>query len=73
MTSSGRLQGDAPSRSARLPGARRSRPDRMAKLLTPQLSCWRAKQEHIWWGTSVENRKHGVPRITLVQITCGSL
>jgi len=22
-----------------------------------------AKMEHIWWGVSVENRKHGLPRI----------
>ncbi len=38
------------------------RPDRMADLLTSQLA-FAAKLKHIWWGTSVENRKHGVPRI----------
>jgi protein gp37 len=38
------------------------RPDRMAKLLNSKLS-FAAKFDHIWWGTSVENRKHGVPRI----------
>ena len=38
------------------------RPDRMAKLLNSKLS-FIAKFEHVWWGTSVENRKHGVPRI----------
>jgi protein gp37 len=38
------------------------RADRMAKLLNSKLS-FASKFEHIWWGTSVENRKHGVPRI----------
>ena len=38
------------------------RPDRMAQLLNSKLS-FAARHEHIWWGTSVENRKHGVPRI----------
>ena len=28
-----------------------------------------ASQQHIWWGVSVENRKHGVPRITHLQDT----
>jgi protein gp37 len=34
----------------------------MAKLLNSKLA-FASKFEHIWWGTSVENRKHGVPRI----------
>ena len=38
------------------------RADRMAKLLNSKLA-FASKFEHIWWGTSVENRKHGVPRI----------
>ena len=38
------------------------RPDRMAKLLNSKLA-FASMFKHIWWGTSVENRKHGVPRI----------
>lgn len=38
------------------------RADRMAELLNSKLD-FAAKFSHIWWGTSVENRKHGVPRI----------
>jgi protein gp37 len=38
------------------------RADRMAELLRTKLR-FVAEQPHIWWGTSVENRKHGVPRI----------
>jgi protein gp37 len=38
------------------------RADRMAELLKTKLR-FVAEQPHIWWGTSVENRKHGVPRI----------
>ncbi len=26
-----------------------------------------AKQQHIWWGVSVENKKHGLPRIDLLR------
>jgi len=39
------------------------RADRMAKLLNSKLA-FASNHEHIWWGTSVENREHGVPRIT---------
>lgn len=28
-----------------------------------------AKLQHIWWGVSVENRKHGLPRIDLLRST----
>ena len=35
---------------------------RMASLLNSRLS-FVTGAEHIWWGTSVENRTHGVPRI----------
>jgi protein gp37 len=28
-----------------------------------------AEEKHIWWGVSVENRKHGVPRIAYLQET----
>ena len=42
------------------------RTDRMAKLLNSKLA-FAAQSNHIWWGTSVENRKHGVPRIAQLQ------
>jgi protein gp37 len=35
---------------------------RMADLLSSKLS-FVANSQHIWWGVSVENRKHGLPRI----------
>jgi len=38
------------------------RADRMATLLKGKLRD-AAKASHIWWGVSVENRKHGLPRI----------
>lgn len=38
------------------------RADRMARLLIGELS-FAADLPHIWWGVSVEDRKHGVPRI----------
>jgi len=38
------------------------RADRMAALLQGKLRA-AAKASHIWWGVSVENRKHGLPRI----------
>lgn len=38
------------------------RPDRMAALLKGRLKD-AAKAQHILWGVSVEDRKHGVPRI----------
>jgi protein gp37 len=34
----------------------------LRSLLATQLS-FAANQPHIWWGVSVENKKHGVPRI----------
>jgi len=39
------------------------RADRMADLLTGELREF-ASLPHIWWGVSVENRRHGLPRIT---------
>ena len=39
------------------------RADRMAELLLGKLRR-AALAPHIWWGVSVENRKHGLPRIT---------
>jgi protein gp37 len=42
------------------------RPGRMRKLLLgPLLPA--AKHPHIWWGVSVEDRKHGFPRIADLQ------
>ncbi|MGZ8900610.1 MAG: DUF5131 family protein [Limisphaerales bacterium] len=38
------------------------RADRMASLLKTKLRK-SAEASHIWWGVSVENRKHGLPRI----------
>ncbi len=42
------------------------RADRMANLLNTTLS-FAASSSHIWWGVSVENKKHGVPRIAHLQ------
>jgi protein gp37 len=38
------------------------RAGRMAELLRTRLA-FAAKLPHVWWGVSVENRKHGLPRI----------
>ncbi len=38
------------------------RSGRLRKLLNTTLS-FAATQSHIWWGVSVENRKHGLPRV----------
>ncbi|MCL4202840.1 MAG: DUF5131 family protein [Pirellulaceae bacterium] len=38
------------------------RADRMGDLLRTKLR-FVAEQRHIWWGVSVENRKHGLPRL----------
>jgi protein gp37 len=38
------------------------RADRLSELLRGQLRKY-AAASHIWWGVSVENRKHGIPRI----------
>ena len=42
------------------------RADRLQKLLKGKLG-FAAKQQHIWWGVSVENQKHGIPRIDLLR------
>jgi len=42
------------------------RPDRMARLLQGPLKS-AAKAAHILWGVSVEDRKHGVPRIATLR------
>ena len=38
------------------------RSERLQKLLSTTLK-FAAEQSHIWWGVSVEDRKHGLPRI----------
>ncbi|MDX1944047.1 MAG: phage Gp37/Gp68 family protein [Pirellulaceae bacterium] len=38
------------------------RSERLRDLLQTRLK-FAANQEHIWWGVSVENKKHGLPRI----------
>jgi len=42
------------------------RAERMSNLLNSTLS-FAASAPHIWWGVSVENKKHGVPRIAHLQ------
>lgn len=44
------------------------RSTRLRDLLNGRLR-FAAQQEHIWWGVSVENRKHGLPRISRLQST----
>lgn len=42
------------------------RPERLRDLLKTRLA-FAADLPHIWWGVSVENRKHGVPRINVLR------
>jgi protein gp37 len=42
------------------------RADRMHHLLTTKLR-FVTEQPHIWWGVSVENQAHGLPRVKLLQ------
>jgi protein gp37 len=42
------------------------RSDRIRRLLNSKLS-FAARQPHIWWGVSVEDRKYGLPRIADLQ------
>lgn len=42
------------------------RHERMSDLLATKLAI-AAQAEHIWWGVSVGNKKHGVPRIKVLQ------
>ena len=44
------------------------RSERLRELLSGRLR-FAAKQEHIWWGVSVEDRKYGLPRIADLQKT----
>lgn len=45
------------------------RADRMAALLKGKLRK-AADASHIWWGVSVENQKHGLPRIAKLRGAC---
>jgi protein gp37 len=42
------------------------RSERMRDLLLTKLK-FAASQNHIWWGVSVENKRHGIPRIGYLQ------
>jgi protein gp37 len=42
------------------------RAERMQSLLKGKLR-FAAEQNHIWWGVSVENRRHGLPRVNLLR------
>lgn len=42
------------------------RAERLQELLRTKLA-FAAKLRHIWWGTSVEDKKYGVPRITYLR------
>lgn len=44
------------------------RANRLAELLNTKLKTI-AAHKHIWWGVSVENRKHGLPRIDHLRST----
>ncbi|WP_020475974.1 DUF5131 family protein [Zavarzinella formosa] len=44
------------------------RPERMRELLKGRLA-FAADLPHVWWGTSVENRRHGLPRVDLLRNT----
>ncbi len=44
------------------------RPDRMRQLLRSKLKIV-SSLSHIWWGVSVENRQHGLPRIDVLRRT----
>jgi protein gp37 len=44
------------------------RAERMAALLCGKIRA-AADEPHIWWGVSVENRRHGLPRIDVLRTT----
>jgi protein gp37 len=48
------------------------RAERMQSLLQGKLR-FAADQSHIWWGVSVENRRHGLPRIDLLRRAPGKV
>lgn len=48
------------------------RAPRLSGLLSGRLERF-AKMRHIWWGVSVENKKHGLPRLRELQNTPASI
>jgi protein gp37 len=48
------------------------RPERMSRLLFGPLKEF-AFEPHIWWGVSVENKKHGLPRLRALQNTAAAV
>lgn len=48
------------------------RADRLQSMLKSKLR-FAAEQRHIWWGVSVENRQHGLPRINLLRQTAAKV
>jgi protein gp37 len=46
------------------------RSERLRDLLSTKIE-FAAKQPHIWWGVSVENKKHGLPRIEHLRQSSG--
>jgi protein gp37 len=44
------------------------RADRMTAMLKDELA-FAAQEKHLWWGTSVENKRHGFPRLKLLRET----
>lgn len=48
------------------------RPERMCPALDALLSA-PAAAKHIWWGVSVENRQHGLPRVELLRASAASV
>ena len=48
------------------------RSERMSEMLGSSLRRF-AGQRHIWWGVSVENIKHGVPRIRNLQLSSAAV
>jgi protein gp37 len=45
------------------------RSERLRDLLNTKIE-FAAREAHIWWGVSVENRKHGLPRIEHLRQSC---
>jgi protein gp37 len=48
------------------------RHERLRALLTDRLE-WMARLPHVWFGVSVEDRRHGLPRIPALQATPASV
>jgi protein gp37 len=48
------------------------RSDRLRKLLTTSLG-FAVELRHIWWGVSVENKRHGIPRINDLRASPGAI